>query len=105
MSAAAAGASGAERSVEDFHLTRYAAYISQSGLGLPDRAYYLDAKPAMAKLRAQYRAHIAATFKLAGIEHRDDAFGVTDVGGPDLVELVAGCPFVVGVVLVPCVTV
>ncbi|MBJ7311744.1 M13 family metallopeptidase [Rugamonas sp. CCM 8940] len=47
-------------------------YLLQGGLGLPDRAYYLDAKPAMAKLRAQYLAHIAATFKLAGIDRADE---------------------------------
>ncbi len=46
-------------------------YLLQGGLGLPDRAYYLDAKPAMAKLRAQYLAHIAATFKLAGIDRAE----------------------------------
>jgi predicted metalloendopeptidase len=43
-------------------------YLLQGGLGMPDRDYYLSATPHMAELRKQYRAHIAATFKLAGFE-------------------------------------
>jgi predicted metalloendopeptidase len=43
-------------------------YLLQGGLGMPDRDYYLSATPHMAGLRKQYRAHIAATFKLAGFE-------------------------------------
>lgn len=49
----------------------YTPYLLQGGLGMPDRAYYLDATPAMQKLRSQYQAHIAATFKLAGIADAD----------------------------------
>jgi predicted metalloendopeptidase len=47
--------------------TRYAVYIGQSGLGLPDRDYYLkkdDAK--MAAALAKYEAHIARILTLAG---------------------------------------
>jgi predicted metalloendopeptidase len=47
--------------------TKYAVSISQSGLGLPDRDYYLkkdDAKLAAALLK--YEAHIARTLTLAG---------------------------------------
>ncbi|NRR33166.1 M13 family metallopeptidase [Oxalobacteraceae bacterium] len=44
--------------------TRYAAAIGQSGLGLPDRDYYLDEK--YAKVLAQYRSHIEKTLALAG---------------------------------------
>jgi putative endopeptidase len=47
--------------------TRYAAYLLQGGLGLPDRAYYLDATPRMADIRTKYQAHIAAVLKLAGL--------------------------------------
>lgn len=43
------------------------AYMLQGGLGLPDREYYLNPSARMADLRAKYRAHIAAIFKLAGI--------------------------------------
>jgi predicted metalloendopeptidase len=43
-------------------------YLLQGGLGMPDRDYYLSTTPHMAELRKQYRAHIAATFKLAGFD-------------------------------------
>ena len=43
------------------------AYMLQGGLGLPDREYYLNPSARMADLRAKYRTHIAAIFKLAGI--------------------------------------
>jgi endothelin-converting enzyme/putative endopeptidase len=45
----------------------YTPYLLQGGLGMPDRAYYLDDTPSMKALRGQYLAHIAATFRLAGI--------------------------------------
>ena len=52
---------------EDMNDTsRYRPYIMQGGLGLPDRAYYLDDSARFQDLRAQYRAHIAAMFALAG---------------------------------------
>jgi endothelin-converting enzyme/putative endopeptidase len=41
-------------------------YMLQGGLGMPDRAYYLDDNAKMADLRAKYQQHIAAMFKLAG---------------------------------------
>ncbi len=47
--------------------TRYAAYMAQSGLGLPDRDYYLkkdDAK--LADALAKYELHIAKILALAG---------------------------------------
>ena len=43
------------------------AYVLQGGLGMPDREYYLDQSPAMAKLRDAYRKHVANVLKLAGI--------------------------------------
>jgi putative endopeptidase len=47
--------------------TRYAAYISQGGLGMPDRDYYLKQDDArMADTRAQYEQHVARTLALAG---------------------------------------
>jgi endothelin-converting enzyme/putative endopeptidase len=46
-------------------------YLLQGGLGMPDRAYYLDNTPSMQALRDKYVAHIAATFKLAGIADAD----------------------------------
>ena len=47
--------------------TRNQAYLLQGGLGMPDRAYFLDASARMAELRTAYQAHIAATLKLAGL--------------------------------------
>jgi len=47
--------------------SRYAPFLLQGGLGLPDRDYYLDPSPRMAELRARYREHVAAVLKLAGI--------------------------------------
>ena len=47
--------------------TKYATYISQSGLGMPDRDYYLkqdDAK--LAEIRAKYQQHVEKTLALAG---------------------------------------
>jgi len=52
--------------------TRYAPFLIQGGLGLPDREYYLDPVPAMAEIRAQYLTHVAAVLTLAGIEGAKD---------------------------------
>jgi putative endopeptidase len=43
-------------------------HLLQGGLGMPDRDDYLDQSPKMAALRDQYRSHIAAMLKLAGID-------------------------------------
>jgi putative endopeptidase len=47
---------------------RYAPYLLQGGLGMPDREYYLANAPRMADIRTKYQAHIAAMLKLAGID-------------------------------------
>lgn len=48
--------------------TRYAAYVGQGGLGLPDRDYYLDDKnPKFVEARRKYQQHIATMLSLAGI--------------------------------------
>jgi putative endopeptidase len=47
--------------------TRYAPFLLQGGLGMPDRDYYLDASPAMEKTRASYLAHIERMLTLAKI--------------------------------------
>jgi putative endopeptidase len=46
----------------------YRPYLLQGGLGMPDRTYYVDDSPRMAKLREQYEAHVAATLRLAGFD-------------------------------------
>jgi putative endopeptidase len=47
--------------------------VSQSGLTLPDRDYYLRADPAFVTIRAQLRAYVARMLSLAGIAHSDAA--------------------------------
>jgi putative endopeptidase len=47
-------------------------YLLQGGLGMPDRAYYLEQNANMAKLRTKYQAHIAALLKLAGFDKADE---------------------------------
>jgi putative endopeptidase len=48
--------------------SRYLPFLLQGGLGMPDREYYLGDSPAMAAIRTQYQAHIAAVLKAAGID-------------------------------------
>jgi putative endopeptidase len=50
---------------------RYAAFLLQGGLGLPDRDYYLDSSARMAAIRDKYQAHIALVLKLAHIADAD----------------------------------
>jgi putative endopeptidase len=48
--------------------TIYSVYVGQSGLGLPDRDYYLvDSNPKFVEARAKYKAHIAKMLTLAGV--------------------------------------
>ncbi len=47
--------------------SRYAPYLLQGGLGMPDRSYYLDEAAPMAALRAKYVSHLAAMLRLAGV--------------------------------------
>ena len=46
---------------------RYAPFLLQGGLGMPDRDYYLDPSPKMEEVRARYREHVARVLSLAGI--------------------------------------
>jgi putative endopeptidase len=45
---------------------RYMVTIRQSGLGMPDRDYYLKDEPVYRELRAKYATHIGRLLKLAG---------------------------------------
>lgn len=47
--------------------TRYSPFLLQGGLGMPERSYYLDPSEGMAKIRAQYLAHVTAMLRLAGV--------------------------------------
>ncbi|AOF96041.1 M13 family metallopeptidase [Sphingobium sp. RAC03] len=67
--AARAGISGPFRfyvGQDDKDPETYILSMSQGGLGLPDRDYYLDEKPEMAKIRAAYVAHLETMLTLAG---------------------------------------
>ena len=46
--------------------TRYLVVISQSGLGMPNRDYYLQADAKLADTRAKYQAHVEKLLALAG---------------------------------------
>jgi predicted metalloendopeptidase len=55
-------------SVDDRDATRHAAFLSQGGLGLPDRAYYLNASdPRMQAARGAYLAYATRMLALAGV--------------------------------------
>jgi putative endopeptidase len=47
---------------------RYAPYLLQGGLGMPDRDDYLSSNPHLVADRAAYKAHIAKVLTLAGIK-------------------------------------
>jgi len=49
-----------------FESQRNIVHIAQSGLGLPDRDYYLKDDPKSREIQDKYRAHLAAMFVLLG---------------------------------------
>jgi putative endopeptidase len=51
--------------------SRYAPYLLQGGLGMPDRSYYVGDAPRQVAMRPKYVAHVAAMFRLAGIRDVD----------------------------------
>lgn len=54
---------------EDMNDTsKYRPYLMQGGLGLPDRAYYLDDSERFKETRAKYKAHIARMLALGGYD-------------------------------------
>jgi putative endopeptidase len=56
--------------VADFQNPKvYMIYAAQSGLGLPDREYYLKGDEKSVALRQQYVAHIEKMYELAGFEN------------------------------------
>jgi putative endopeptidase len=52
--------------------SRVIARLSQGGLSLPDRDYYLKDEPRLKKIRTEYVAHVAKMFELLG-DKREDA--------------------------------
>ncbi|MBK9797831.1 MAG: M13 family metallopeptidase [Holophagaceae bacterium] len=60
--------------------TKYAPFLLQGGLGLPERSYYLDPSEGMGLIRAQYFAHVTAMLKLLGLaEAEKRAAAVVDL--------------------------
>lgn len=55
-------------SVDAKDSSRYATHVWQSGLGLPDKDYYLNDSDRFAKLRSGYLLHIENMFRLSGLE-------------------------------------
>ena len=51
--------------------SKYALYVSQAGLGMPERTYYLSDKARFAELRSAYRAHVADMLALAGLDQAE----------------------------------
>ena len=64
---------GASVSTDAKDSTRYLVHLSQSGLGLPDEAYYRE--EAYAEIRAAYLAHLARLAELVGLP---DPAGLAD---------------------------
>jgi putative endopeptidase len=48
------------------HSTQYAFWLTQSGLGLPDRDYYLSDDARLVGFRAKYREHVEKMLRLLG---------------------------------------
>jgi putative endopeptidase len=61
--------------VDDKNPDNYSLNLNQSGLGLPDRDYYLSDDKALVETRTQYRQYLADMMKLAGM---DDAAARAD---------------------------
>jgi putative endopeptidase len=51
--------------------SKYSVNASQSGIGLPDRDYYLKSDPEVVKTQDAYRKHMSSMFALAGITDGD----------------------------------
>ncbi len=52
--------------------TKYTLFTSQSGLGMPDREYYLSEEDNFVEFRAAYRNYVIKVQELAGIENAAD---------------------------------
>ena len=53
--------------VDSRNSSKYAVYVTQSGLGLPNRNYYLKDDEKSAQIRARYPEYITQLFTLAGL--------------------------------------
>ncbi len=57
--------------VDDKNPDSYSINLSQSGLGLPDRDYYLSSDKALVDTRNAYRQYLADMMRLAGLDDAD----------------------------------
>jgi putative endopeptidase len=66
--------------IDEKNPDRYAVIITQSGLGLPDRDYYLKGDAVYSALREKYQAHITRLLGLAGeVNPAAEAQGILEV--------------------------
>ncbi len=56
---------------DDKNPNRYIVTVTQAGIGLPDRDYYLGKDEALRKIRTEYQAHIGRIFGLLGVKDAD----------------------------------
>ncbi|PJA08090.1 MAG: hypothetical protein COX70_04680 [Flavobacteriales bacterium CG_4_10_14_0_2_um_filter_32_8] len=59
--------------------TQYITYLSQGGLGLPDKAYYTPTDERGVTILAEYKKHITAIFVLAGVDEATSEKNATSV--------------------------
>jgi len=70
-----------ENSQDSKDATKMIAVLDQSGLGLPDREYYLSQDTDKKALRDTYVAHVAAMLKLGGMADKQAASAAADILG------------------------
>lgn len=58
-------------SIDDKNATRYITFITQSGLGLPDKSYYFQKDKKFETIRKQYVEYISKILELAGISNSE----------------------------------
>ncbi|HTY37466.1 MAG TPA: M13 family metallopeptidase [Bacteroidota bacterium] len=73
------GVFGVAANQDQKNSTRVVAHLAQSGLGLPDRDYYLSDDPKLKQNRSEYLAHITAMFRLLGDDETTAAAGASTV--------------------------
>lgn len=72
----AGGIWGAAVEQDSKNSTKYAFHLSQGGLGMPDREYYLKDDAESTRVRTAYRTHIKRLFKLMGFAPKVAGEGV-----------------------------
>ncbi len=62
-----------------FNTDHYTLYLSQDGLGMPDRDYYIKNDPESKRIRNAYQAHIATMITLAGKSKKEADEAVKEI--------------------------